>query len=193
VHHDLLAFEVGVAEGRRDVHYAGHLKGLRHFERVEHPLEVGEAAHEEAGVARRDHERPVLALAQGEGEGGQFLLFQPVEGLGAHLVEFAAEPLGEAHLVGGLGVAHHRAVGVAAAHVRLGVVDGKPVFALDDAGLHDLPLARNVVANVVGLVAGPAHGKLEELGAVYGEEQPAAVGQDVPNLRGDVQTLPILR
>ncbi|OQB92612.1 MAG: hypothetical protein BWX86_01816 [Verrucomicrobia bacterium ADurb.Bin122] len=186
MHDDLLAAEVGVAERRRHVDHrlgreaGGDLRG------GEHALEQSEPEGEEAGVVGRDHDG-VGALprhAGHEGEHRQRLRAQPREGGLTQLGEIAAEALPVRGLVGGQRVADDHAVGIAAAHVGLGVVGGDAVAGAADDRLDHAALAGGLIGDLVPAFTGVAHGERHEIveGIRHGEARAGA--QELGGLGG---------
>ena len=83
MHNDLLAVEMGMAEGGRNIYYrAGNVIIVYLFYGYK-ALHVGQRKGEEGGVGRADHKAliAVFIIARAEGQHYQSLLGQPIEGL----------------------------------------------------------------------------------------------------------------
>ena len=134
----LLALEVGVPEGGRDIDYGAGLEVV-HGAYVHKGLQLGHREAEEGRIPRADqHGLIAVVIAAGlEGHEDQLLLSQPLESLVAKCVELVAVDFLESRLIRGLVVGDTHTIGVAAAHVVLRIVDRGAVFAADDLGLLD--------------------------------------------------------
>ena len=186
---DLLAAEVRVPEGRRDVDHRAGLEVV-HRADVHKGLELGHGEAEEGRVARADqHGLVAVVVAAGlEGHEYELLLRQPAERLYPELVELVAVDVLKAGLVGGLVVGDAHTVGVAAAHVVLGVVDGGAVLAADDLRLLD-GLAVDVVQHLDLARMLIAEYQLEEDLLAGGDDDARAVVDDPAQLLGERETL----
>ena len=162
VDHHLLAVEVGVAEGGRHVHHGPGLELLL-LPDVQKRLELGQGEGEEGGVAGAHQHGGIAVLipARLEGHQDELLGGQPIEGLLPQVGERVAVHLVELGLVGGEVVGHPHAVRVPAAHVVLGEVHHRAVFAADHIGLpHGLAL--HVVEHLDAVGALVAEDELEQ-------------------------------
>ncbi len=140
VDHHLAAEAVRVTEGRRDQDGGTGLPPALVGDGLEDgALEVCERHREEGRLRRADQDgrEPQVLTADPEGENHEPLPGEPTQHLRPKVRERSAEAVPEARLVRGPGVPDHQRVGVAAAHVRVGVVDRHPVAHPHHLGLDD--------------------------------------------------------
>ena len=165
VHHHLAAGAVGVAKRRRQEDDGARRETVFDVDAGQHALQVGERGGEECRVLGGDQQRVVteLAVAGDERQGDQLLLAEPGEDVTAHGCERGVEAVHETRLFGRALVRHHHAVGVAAAHVGLGVVHRHAVAAAGNPRLDHPAAARHVVRHLELRVAVFAERELDEL------------------------------
>ena len=176
---DLLAAEVRVPERGRGVDHRAGLEVL-HRAQVDKGLELRHRKAEEGRVARADQQAVVaVVVAAGlEGHQDELLAGEPAEGVAPQLVKFVAVDVLEARLVCRLVVCDAHAVGVAAAHVVLGVIHGRAVLAADDLGLLDA-LAVYVVEHLYLVGVFVAEYEFKELILARGDDYAGAVVDDL--------------
>jgi hypothetical protein len=149
---------MGVPEGRGDVDDRLGSEIRRHLIRWQDALQQREAKGEKAGVVRRDHQG-VGALAGDpgvEGKHGQRLGLEPSKvSPRAVRLEGARRSAPVGRLVGGADIADDHAVGVAAAHVGLGVVGADAVAGAADGGLDHPAAARHLVGDLMPAISSP--------------------------------------
>ena len=137
----------------------------------QHALQVGERGGEEGRVLGGDQQRVVaeFGAAGHERQGNQLLRAEPGQDVAAHGRERGVEAVHEARFLRRALVGHHHAVGVAAAHVGLGVVHRHAVAAAGNDGLDHPAAAGHVVRHlelgvaVVEVLDVVAEGQLDEL------------------------------
>jgi hypothetical protein len=182
VNNHLPTLAIGMPEWRRDVEDRLGIEIQRHFPGRQHLLQVGQRAAEKRGVLRADQQRRVSELlsARVQRQQDQLLGRKPLEGLPAQGLEGDAEAVFELRFVRRLFVRDHHAVRVAAAHVRLGIVDRQTVPApcndrLDDAApfgnliRHFERIRRRIIA----------HGQLQQGFAVPRHAKTGAGGEQL--------------
>ena len=165
VHDDLLAAEVGVAEGGRDIDDGARLEALGLLRR-DKALQQGHGVGEEGRVARADQDGAVaIGVAAGiEGHDDELLGLEPLVGLLLALVKVIAVDVLEARLVGRLVVADAHAVRVTAAHIILRIVDDDAVLGAHNGRLADQAAVRHVIDHVeLAQMAGTEHGLVQLL------------------------------
>ena len=168
---DLTAVEVGVAEGGGDVDDRAGLVALGLFGGDE-ALQLCECERKECGVARAD-EYGLIAVdvaAGVEGHDNKLLGLEPFHGFLTDVGEVVAVNVFEFGLIGGLVVGDAHAVGVAAAHVILCVVDADAIFGANYGCFGDLAFAGDVVYDVIFARAPGAEDHFVEFGLCGGDE-----------------------
>ena len=186
VHHDLTPAEMRVPEGRGDVDDRLRLEIRGQLVLVNDPLQQRESEGEEPRVVRRNHQGfgALVGKARVEGEGGERLGLEPFEGGLAHRLERLAEAFTVSRLVGGAGIADDHAVGVATAHVGLGVVGADAVAGAADGGLDHPAAARHLVGDLMDAPGRVAHREGHELGGGTGHRHARCRGEQLCRGRG---------
>src|SRR5579872_478894 len=174
-----------------------------------HALEIGESRGEEGRLAWNDEKRAITQrICSGvKGHGDEFLGLEPFEGLAARRFEGLSESFGVTGLVGGKRVADEHGIGIAAAHRRIGEVDGETVASLGDDCLDHTARAEGMTGKMEdGLVdavvraiakgpvrgaAGASQGPIEKLRAGFRSLHKRCPGKNLAHVLGQVEIDPV--
>lgn len=148
-------------------------------------LQVGEGTEEKTGVGRGDQETAVSTVfgvsAEDECHHYKVLFFQPFERFCTHRPKWHAESFEVRAFIGWLVIADDHAVGVAPPHNRLGIIDGKSIFAPRYGRLGEGTFTGNVIDDFIDIAVGVAHRPAKDVTAVSGKVNGFCLLQDRDN------------
>ena len=150
VYDNLTAIEVGMTERGRYVNDRAGLEALGLLSR-DKALQVCHCVCKECCVARANQHRTitVCVAARIEGHHDQFLSLEPIQGICLALCKVITVNILKARLVGRLVITDAHAVGIATAHVILGVVDDYAVLCAYYGRFTHLTAACYVIYDIV--------------------------------------------
>ncbi len=191
MHHHLPAIAMGMAEGGGEEHLRPGGEAERQVLGRDHALEVGHAGGEEGRIPGGDEQAAIAQarVAGPERQDHQRLGRQPGHHLPAQVGERHREAVGESRLFGRQVVGDHHAVGIAAPHVGIAVVDGHAVAGAHDVGFDHPAPVRHFEGDLETVVAGPAQGTVDQLGARGGRHDGGCGVEEGREVGGQVEAV----